>query len=153
MYWINCSIIGFAESIGIANPIPSTPVDETFNVFIPITWPWLFTKAPPLFPEFIAASVWINVKVFPSESVTSLFSAEIIPPVTVFCIPKGLPTAIANSPTCTELELPNSAAVRPVLSILITAKSVWESVPTILASYLFSSPFSVTFIEFASPIV
>jgi len=43
--------------IGIANPIPSTPDPESFKVFIPITFPSAFIKAPPLFPEFIAASV------------------------------------------------------------------------------------------------
>ena len=52
----------------MAKPIPSTPVPDNFKVFIPITLPSLFIKAPPLFPEFIAASVWIQVYFVPSDS-------------------------------------------------------------------------------------
>ena len=44
------------ELIGIAKPKPSIPVPEAFIVLIPITSPLLFTNAPPLFPELIAAS-------------------------------------------------------------------------------------------------
>ena len=36
---------------------PSFDVPESFNVFTPITLPSLFTKAPPLLPALIAASV------------------------------------------------------------------------------------------------
>ena len=152
LYWINCSYIGFAEFIGIANPIPSTPVADTLSVFTPITWPLLFTNAPPLFPEFIAASVWINLYVFSSESVTSLFTALIIPPVTELCIPSGFPIAIANSPTLTLSESPSSAAVSPSFSILITAKSVCSSVPTTFASYSVSSLYRYTLTLLAVPI-
>ena len=69
----------YIELIGIANPIPSIPVPESFKVLIPITFPSLFTKAPPLFPEFIAASVCIKVNFLPSVSVTSLFTALTTP--------------------------------------------------------------------------
>ena len=139
--------------IGIAKPIPSTPVLATFKVFIPITWPWLLTKAPPLLPELIAASVWIQVYVvFPSLSCTFLFKALTTPQVIEVPKSNGLPTAIANSPTFTLSESANSAAVRPVLSIFKTAKSVWESLPIIWASYCVSSPYNETFIEVASDI-
>ena len=133
----------------MAKPTPSTPVPESFKVLTPITWPLLFTNAPPLLPEFIAASVWIAVYLFPSLSVTSLFTALIIPAVTLLSNPKGLPIAIANSPTCTESESPSSAAVKPSLSILITAKSVCESVPTIFPSYSLSSLYNFTVTLFA----
>ena len=75
-------MISRVEFIGIANPIPSTPVPDNFKVFIPTTFPSLFTRAPPLLPELIAASVWIHVYLLPSDS-TSLFTALIIPCVTV----------------------------------------------------------------------
>ena len=42
-----------------------------------------------------------------------------MPQVTLESKPKGLPIAIANSPTFTLLESPSSAAVRPVASIFI----------------------------------
>ena len=144
LYWINWEVISVVELIGIANPIPSIPVPESFKVFIPITFPSLLTNAPPLLPEFIDASVWINVNFLPSESVTSLFTALIIPHVTLLCIPSGLPTAIANSPTLIESESANSAFDKPDFSILITAKSVCSSFPTILASYSVSSLNNVT---------
>ena len=58
MLWsINWFVTSKVEFIGIANPIPSTPLPDNFNVLIPITFPSLFTRAPPLLPEFIAASV------------------------------------------------------------------------------------------------
>jgi hypothetical protein len=43
---------------GIANPIPLfPPLFEIIAVLIPINAPRLSTKAPPLFPGFIEASV------------------------------------------------------------------------------------------------
>ena len=60
LFSISSFIIGRASSLGIANPIPSTPVATIFTVFIPITSPLLFASAPPLFPVLIAASVCIN---------------------------------------------------------------------------------------------
>ena len=139
------------ELIGIANPTPSTPSPDSFKVLIPITWPLLFTKAPPLLPELIAASVWIATYLLPSSSKTSRFTALTIPAVTLLSKPKGLPIAIANSPTWTLSESPSSAAVKPVLSIFITAKSVWESVPIISPSYSVSSLYSFTVTLLASP--
>ena len=51
-------------------------------MFIPINSPLPFTKAPPLFPGFTAASVCIkdSIFLFPSKS---LPFAETIPAVTV----------------------------------------------------------------------
>ena len=46
------------SSAGIANPIPLDPPDrENIAVFTPINSPVKFTKAPPEFPGFTAASV------------------------------------------------------------------------------------------------
>jgi len=55
----------------------------------------------------------------------------IIPKVTVLSRPTGLPTAIAQSPTCMEEELPRTATgnFSPWGLIFTTAKSVISSVP------------------------
>ena len=53
-----------------------------------------------------------------------------IPRVTVFSSPKGLPTAIAQSPTLIFVESPNSAFGQgPLPLIFIIAKSVKRSLP------------------------
>ena len=61
LYSIKSLVISTVELIGIAKPIPSTPVPESFKVLTPTTFPSLLTKAPPLLPEFIAVSVWIHL--------------------------------------------------------------------------------------------
>ena len=53
-------IIGAARLIGIAYPIPSMEVSASFAELIPISSPFIFNKAPPLFPGLIAASVCTN---------------------------------------------------------------------------------------------
>lgn len=59
--FISLLIISTASSLGIAKPRPSTDAplseDPIFTVLIPITCPCELTKAPPLFPGLIAASV------------------------------------------------------------------------------------------------
>ena len=58
-----------------------------------------------------------------------------IPRVTVLSNPKGLPTAIAQSPTCTPAEFPKGAIGKsPPALILTTAKSVTSSAPCTLPS-------------------
>ena len=44
---------------GIAKPIPALalPPPDAIAAFIPINSPSIFSRAPPLFPGFIAASV------------------------------------------------------------------------------------------------
>ena len=78
--------------------------------------------------------------------VISLSKALIIPDVTEVSKPKGLPIARTNSPTLTEEESPSSAGVKLSASILIIAKSVCSSVPTIVASYFSSLPYKETVI-------
>ena len=41
----------------VTKPIPSTVLSTYFAVFIPISSPFIFTRAPPLLPGLIAASV------------------------------------------------------------------------------------------------
>ena len=67
----------------------------------------------------------------------SRLMAEMMPLVIVqrSCSPSGLPMDTTSSPTCRELESPNSAGVRPCASILSTAMSLTASAPTSLPVY------------------
>lgn len=48
-------------STGIENPTPDdAPDGEYMAVLIPISWPELSSKGPPLLPGLIAASVWMT---------------------------------------------------------------------------------------------
>ena len=50
-----------AMCAGVAKPIPSKlPDSEKIDVLIPTSLPSLSMRAPPEFPGFIAASVWMN---------------------------------------------------------------------------------------------
>ena len=46
--------------IGIEYPMPSTPLLEAFAELMPMTSPFIFSRAPPELPGLIAASVWIR---------------------------------------------------------------------------------------------
>ena len=60
---ISCVAIWTTKLEGIANPIPwYAPVLEKILELIPIKFPFSLIKAPPEFPGFIAASVWISWK-------------------------------------------------------------------------------------------
>ena len=101
------SIIGFAELIGMANPIPSTPSLEILELLMPISSPSASSNAPPELPGLIAASVCINGNRCPWSSIVRA-KALITPDVTdpLNSSPNGLPMAIAGSPTCKESESP-----------------------------------------------
>lgn len=48
-------------STGIENPTPDeAPEGEYIAVFIPIRFPELSRRGPPLFPGLMAASVWMT---------------------------------------------------------------------------------------------
>ena len=54
-----------ARFIGTAKPTPEFCLELLFIwVLIPITFPSLFSKGPPEFPGFIAASVCITLGIF-----------------------------------------------------------------------------------------
>ena len=53
------AMIGFAKSIGMANPMPCASVETA--VLMPMTWPALLTSGPPELPGLMAASVWIRL--------------------------------------------------------------------------------------------
>ena len=77
---------GLASEMGIANPSPSTSASSSFPLILatvmPTTWPCSLIKAPPEFPEFKAAEVWIRFMLLPSTS-TSTCRAEMMPSVIV----------------------------------------------------------------------
>ena len=64
-----------------------------------------------------------------------LLTAETIPFVTVLDRSAGFPIAITDSPTIVSSESPNVAGVRSVEFTLITAISVFASLPMIFAEY------------------
>ena len=143
---MSSSTIGFAILLGIANPIPSTSVAPIFTVLIPMTLPEDETSAPPLFPGFIAASVCKSLYVLPFE-VSVLLSAETYPTVILPASsrPSGFPIATTNSPTFKLFESSKVAAESPSFCIFITAMSVTESAPIMLASISSSEFGSVTY--------
>ena len=67
----------------------------------------------------------------------SLFSPEIMPELTDPPTPKGLPIAKTTSPSSSFELSPKLIASSPFASILMIARSVFESSPTILALYSF----------------
>ena len=140
-FFISWEAIFLALFIGIAKLNPA-PGPDLIRVLIPITSPLLFNNGPPELPGFIAASVWINSNFlsYIPNCETFLFKLLIIPRVTVFSSPKGLPTAIAQSPTLIFVESPNFAIGQgPFPSSLITAKSVSKSCPINFPLYFFPS--------------
>ena len=139
-----------AMLMGMANPIPWYPPDwETIAVLMPTTSPSRFTSGPPLLPGLMAASVWMKFSY--SASLTSVRPrAETIPAVTEYFNPNGFPTANTQLPTRSLSESPSVAVGRSSPSILMTARSVSGSVPTICASKVRLSG-RVTLISSASP--
>ena len=84
---------------GTAKPTPAEePEREKMAVLMPMTSPSMSTKGPPELPGLMAASVWMKEP--ESEMPVSVrFRAEMMPLVTVWPTPKGLPMARTRSPT------------------------------------------------------
>ena len=118
-----------AVLIGMAKPMPCP--DDRIAVLMPMTSPRAFRSGPPEFPGLMDASVWMKFSLgtMPtSERPVALTT----PTVTVCSRPKGLPIAMAHSPTSMRSESPSRAATTPSpAGMRITARSVLESVPTI----------------------
>ncbi len=101
---------------GIAKPTPFAGVLDSVltavNVGMPMNSPCKLTRAPPLLPGLMGASVWMALEiVVPADSVTLRFSALIMPSVAVSVIPSGLPIASTSWPTVSFDELPICATV------------------------------------------
>ena len=106
-------------------------------VLIPITSPFILNKGPPELPWLIDASVWIKSSYLVNP--ICLFLAEIIPEVTVPPKPNGFPIATTQSPTLALVESPNETGLNlSLVSIFITAMSIYGSAPITFASYSFS---------------
>ena len=120
----------------MAKPMPTEPPDcEKIMVLMPTSLPVMSTSAPPELPGLMAASVWMNTCV--SDCAISVrASAEMMPLVTVWPTPNGLPMASTRSPTSSLSLSANSRNGKslPPFSILSTARSVRSSWATILAS-------------------
>jgi len=133
--FFSCAIIPSAILIGMANPIP-WPL-AMIAVLIPTTSPFRLRSGPPLFPGLMEASVCIKSSYGPEPRMRPL--ALTIPAVTVCSSPKGLPMATTHVPTFRSSELPILRGTKSEdSSILIRAKSVLGSRPTIFASNSFS---------------
>ena len=92
------------------------------------------TSAPPELPGLIAALVWItDGSVTPPSSCIAWRNPLTIPSVTLDCKPRGLPMAIATSPTLSFDESAKVAALRFGAEILITARSSGGKAPTMVA--------------------
>src|SRR2546430_449464 len=108
-----------AVLIGIAKPIPTEPLPEppvSIWALIPITRPAPSSSGPPELPGLIEASVWITWSIEnPLGALIDRWTAEMIPVVTVFSSPNGLPIAIASSPTWMRVESPSESGWSLVL--------------------------------------
>mmetsp|Transcript_35064 Transcript_35064/g.78045 ORF Transcript_35064/g.78045 Transcript_35064/m.78045 type:complete len:355 (+) Transcript_35064:152-1216(+) len=139
---------------GIAKPTPllmPLPVGSAIAVLIPITRPALSRRMPPELPGLIAASVWITFLMRASPVSSSLPSPLMMPWVSVWSRPKGLPMAYTFCPTRRPSEMPSvtglSSPMRPSSSPVScsTAMSLSASNPTTLALYvLWSSSVTLT---------
>src|SRR5581483_456816 len=97
---INWSAIPFARSIGIANPrpmLPPAPDTDAPAVLMPTRRARQSTRAPPLLPGLIDASVWIAPTrcaepPFSDGTRTYRLSALTIPDVTELVRPSGDPS-------------------------------------------------------------
>jgi hypothetical protein len=123
-------------------PLPPEPV--AICALIPITRPAASSRGPPELPGLIEASVWMTLEIWkPLGASIWRCLAETMPVVTVRERPKGLPMAIAGSPTLTSSESPSGSGWRSSTSegsIFSTARSVEGSRPRTFASIC--SPFS-----------
>ena len=115
---------------GTASPTP-TPATA---VLMPITRAWLSASAPPEFPGFSAASVWITSSISRAAEALRVGSdrprALTTPAVTVPASPSGLPTATTSWPTTRWSASPSSAGGGVGPDARSTARSDSGSAPT-----------------------
>ncbi len=124
----------FAMSTGTANPIPTFPPDSLkIAVFMPIISPREFNSGPPELPGLIAASVWMTPAICsPEGDCSGRSSALMMPVVSVWSRPNGLPIASTFCPTWRPDEVPIGTArsFSGGASIRSTAMSWSGSTPT-----------------------
>ncbi len=121
-----------ARLIGMLKPTPSLPPPlEAIELLIPMTSPFMFTSGPPELPGLIAASVW-RKSWFSTSWSSSMCRprALMIPWLTEWVRPKGLPRARTQVPTAASSLLPSRAAGRSSRPRLSTAMSALASSQT-----------------------
>ncbi len=99
-----------ARLIGMLNPTPSLPPPlDRMAMLIPTTSPFMFTRGPPELPGLIAASVW-RKSWFSTPARSRSTSCRprplMIPWLTEWCRPNGLPIARTHDPTAASSLLP-----------------------------------------------
>ena len=110
-------------------PTPSLPPPlEAIELLIPMTSPFMLTSGPPEFPGLIAASVW-RKSWFSTSCSSSMCRprALMIPWLTEWVRPKGLPRARTQVPTAASSLLPSRAAGRSSRPSSSTAMSASAS--------------------------
>ena len=116
-----------ARLIGMLKPTPSLPPPlERIAILIPTTSPFMLTSGPPEFPGLIAASVWRKSWFStPARSRSTSWRPRplMIPWLTEWFRPNGLPRARTHDPTGASSLLPSRAAGRLSRSSLSTAIS------------------------------
>src|SRR6185369_6592004 len=102
---------------GTAKPMPTLPEDMPLVAICeltPMTLPPSSSSGPPELPGLIAASVWMTSSIWKPLGACSVRPRlETMPSVTVRSSPKGLPMAIATSPTVTPVESANCRGLVP----------------------------------------
>ena len=104
---VSAGATSFTVLDGTAKPMPTLPCEPPVSIceFTPITCPAALSSGPPELPGLIGASVWITESIEkPLGARISRPTPETMPSVAVRSRPKGLPIAIAVSPTRTERE-------------------------------------------------
>src|SRR5215472_11616736 len=137
------SATDLARSTGMAKPSPMLPPAELGTVApavgTPTSWPSQLTRAPPLLPGLMAASVCTadtssaDLSFSPGTS-TVRSRALTMPDVTVPDSPNGAPTATTGWPTFTDDDDPSEITLGWWdVCTLSTARSVCGSRPVIVA--------------------
>ena len=121
-----------ASSTGTAKPTPSLPPEaDAMAVLMPMTLALASASGPPELPGLIGASVWMRPVSVPTGDSSSRSRPLTMPEVTVCWKPKGLPRAMAVSPTSTVPGSARGAATRSVVGVTATmARSFSGARPT-----------------------
>src|SRR5580700_9860917 len=138
------SAMDLARSTGMAKPSPTLPPPEPGTVApavgTPTSWPAQLTRAPPLLPGLMEASVCMadtssaDLSFSPGTS-TVRSRALTMPDVTVPDNPSGAPIATTGSPTFTVADDPSAITFSSWEAwTLSTARSLCGSRPVIVAA-------------------
>mmetsp|Transcript_13351 Transcript_13351/g.32631 ORF Transcript_13351/g.32631 Transcript_13351/m.32631 type:complete len:305 (-) Transcript_13351:199-1113(-) len=139
-----CDTRPLTSEMGMANPTPleePLPVGSAMAVLMPMTRPLESSSTPPLFPGLMAASVWMTFLMEDRPVDSSRPRPLMMPWVSVWSRPKGLPMANTRCPTSRSSEEPSATGLSSARrawgrSSLSTATSRSGSAPTTRAVYV-----------------